>query len=65
MNLLGENFPHIELKVIDSMGDEQKINLVEIAKTQEPQLYRTGTMGPEDKILCGDENKWIDPKDDK
>ena len=39
--------------------------IVEIAKNQEPQLYRTGTMGPEDKILCGDGHKWIDPKDDK
>ena len=39
--------------------------IVEIAKTQEPQLYRTGTMGPEDKILCGDGHKWIDPKDDR
>ena len=39
--------------------------IVEIAKNQEPQLYRTGTMGPEDKILCGDGHKWIDPKDDR
>lgn len=34
MNLLGENFPHIELKAIDSMGDEEKLNLVEMAKTK-------------------------------
>ena len=34
MNLIGENFPHIELKAIDSMGDEEKLNLVESAKTQ-------------------------------
>ena len=37
--------------------------IVEIAKTQEPQLYRTGTMGPEDKILYLDGQSWIDPKD--
>ena len=37
--------------------------IVGIAKKQEPQLYRTGTMGPEDKILSLDGHKWIDPKD--
>ena len=51
-------------------GDAQKRGQltrrrIEIAKNQEPQLYRTGTMGPEDKILCGDGHKWIDPKDDR
>ena len=38
--------------------------IVGIAKKQEPQLYRTGTMGPEDKILSLDGHKWIDPKDE-
>ena len=38
--------------------------IVFIAKKQEPQLYRTGTMGPEDKILSLDGHKWIDPKDE-
>ena len=38
--------------------------VVSIAKKQEPQLYRTGTMGPEDKILSLDGYKWIDPKDE-
>ena len=37
--------------------------IVSISKEQEPQLYRTGTMGPEDKILSIDGHKWIDPKD--
>ena len=37
--------------------------LVDIIKNQETQLYRTGTMGPEDKILIEDGYEWIDPKE--
>ena len=39
--------------------------IVEIAKNQETQLYRTGTMGPEDKILVLEGHQWLDPKDEK
>ena len=38
--------------------------IVEIAKNQETQLYRTGTMGPEDKILVLEGHQWLDPKDE-
>ena len=38
--------------------------IVKIAKNQETQLYRTGTMGPEDKILVLNGHQWLDPKDE-
>ena len=37
--------------------------IVEIVKSQETQLYRSGSMGPEDKILYLNGHKWIDPKE--
>ena len=39
--------------------------IIDIIKNIEPQLYRTGTMGPGDKILCLDGKQWIDPKENK
>tara|TARA_B110000881_G_scaffold88267_1_gene77370 strand:+ start:216 stop:1670 length:1455 start_codon:yes stop_codon:yes gene_type:complete len=39
--------------------------IVDKAKKTPPQLYRAGTMGPEDKILLSNGHLWIDPKDDK
>jgi glucose-6-phosphate 1-dehydrogenase len=39
--------------------------IVKIAKIKEPQLYRVGSMGPEDKILLSDGKYWIDPKNNK
>jgi len=39
--------------------------VVDKAKKTPPQLYRAGTMGPEDKILLSNGHLWIDPKDDK
>ena len=39
--------------------------ITDIIKNIEPQLYRTGTMGPPDKILCLDGKQWIDPKENK
>ena len=39
--------------------------IVEIAKQNPPQLYRAGTMGPEDTILLSKDHLWIDPKDYK
>jgi glucose-6-phosphate 1-dehydrogenase len=39
--------------------------IVEIAKQNPPQLYRAGTMGPEDTILLSNGHLWLDPKDDK
>ena len=38
--------------------------IVKLVKKQDPQLYRTGTMGPEDKILMLDGRQWLDPKDE-
>ena len=38
--------------------------IVKLVKKQDPQLYRTGTMGPEDKILTLDGRQWLDPKDE-
>ena len=37
---------------------------LKLVKKQDPQLYRTGTMGPEDKILTLDGRQWLDPKDE-
>ena len=39
--------------------------IVEIARQNPPQLYRAGTMGPEDTILLSKDHLWIDPKDYK
>jgi glucose-6-phosphate 1-dehydrogenase len=39
--------------------------IVEIARQNPPQLYRAGTMGPEDTILLSKGHLWIDPKDYK
>ena len=33
-----------------------------LTKDMEVQLYRTGTMGPEDKILTSDGYQWLDPE---
>ena len=38
--------------------------IVKIAKNLETQLYRTGTMGPEDKILVLNGHQWLDPKNE-
>jgi glucose-6-phosphate 1-dehydrogenase len=35
-----------------------------LTKDMEAQLYRTGTMGPEDKILTSDGYRWLDPKEE-
>ena len=35
--------------------------IVKLTKKEAPQLYRTGTMGPEDKILVLDGFKWLNP----
>ena len=37
--------------------------IVDKVKLLETQLYRAGTMGPEDKILILDGHKWINPKE--
>ena len=36
--------------------------ILHLTKDMEAQLYRTGTMGPEDKILTLDGYQWLDPK---
>ena len=38
--------------------------ILHLTKDMETQLYRTGTMGPEDKILTLDEYQWLDPKEE-
>ena len=35
-----------------------------LTKDMEAQLYRTGSMGPEDKILISDGYRWLDPKEE-
>ena len=38
--------------------------ILHLTKDMETQLYRTGTMGPEDKILTFDGYQWLDPKEE-
>ena len=35
-----------------------------LTKDMEAQLYRTGSMGPEEKILTSDGYRWLDPKEE-
>ena len=37
--------------------------IVDKVQSNPPQLYRSGTMGPEDKILIRNNHEWIDPKE--
>ena len=37
--------------------------IVDKVQSNPPQLYRSGTMGPEDKILIINNHEWIDPKE--
>jgi len=37
--------------------------IVDKVQSKPPQLYRSGTMGPEDKILIRNNHEWIDPKE--
>ena len=37
--------------------------IVDKVQSTPPQLYRSGTMGPEDKILIRNNHEWIDPKE--
>ena len=38
--------------------------ILEKAALDRPQLYREGTMGPEDNILSTNGHQWIDPKEE-
>ena len=38
--------------------------VIDIIKDRAPELYRSGTMGPADKLLADDGRDWIDPYED-
>ena len=38
--------------------------ILEKANLDRPQLYREGTMGPEDNILSTNGHQWIDPQEE-
>ena len=38
--------------------------VIDIIKDRAPELYRSGTMGPADKLLADDGRGWIDPYED-
>ena len=53
-------------KIFGSSNDriiKKIVPIVDKVKSKPPQLYRSGTMGPEDKILIRNNHEWIDPKE--
>ena len=38
--------------------------VIEMANSQKPRTYKSGSMGPDDNLLSTDGRSWIDPDED-